>query len=70
MTFEEGPLAGWLARNLRPYADQLLVCDPRRNAYVAKEGDKDDPIDAQRLAQLLRGGFLKEVHQVDSIVRC
>lgn len=69
VTFEEGPLAGWLARNLRSHADQLLVCDPRRNAYVAKEGDKDDPIDAERLAQLLRGGFLKEVHQVDSLDR-
>jgi len=69
VTFEEGPLAGWLARNLRPYADQLLVCDPRRNAYVAKDGDKDDPIDAERLAKLLRGGFLKEVHQADSLER-
>ncbi|PQO44943.1 transposase [Blastopirellula marina] len=69
VTFEEGPLAGWLSRNLRDHADQVLVCDPRRNAYVAKEGDKDDPIDAERLAQLLRGGFLKEVHQVDSLDR-
>lgn len=69
VTFEEGPLADWLARNLRPYADRLLVCDPRRNAYVAKEGDKDDPIDAKRLAELFRGGFLKEVHQVESVDR-
>lgn len=69
LTFEEGPLADWLARSLRPFVDRLVVCDPRRNAYVAKEGDKDDAIDAKRLAQLLRGGFLKEVHQVDSVDR-
>lgn len=69
LTFEEGPLADWLARNLRPHVDRLLVCDPRRNALIAKENDKDDPIDAERLAQLLRGGYLKEVHQAQSLDR-
>ena len=69
LTFEEGPLADWLARHLRPHVDQLIVCDPRRNALIAKESDKDDPIDAERLAQLLRGGYLKEVHQAESLDR-
>jgi transposase len=69
LTFEEGPLADWLARHLRPHVDRLLVCDPRRNALVAKESDKDDPIDAEKLAQLLRGGYLKEVHQTASLDR-
>jgi transposase len=69
LTFEEGPLAGWLARNLRGAADELIVCDPRRNALVAKESDKDDPIDALKLAQLLRGGYLKPVHQASSLER-
>lgn len=69
LTFEEGPLADWLARSLRPHVDRLIVCDPRRNALVAKESDKDDPIDAERLAQLLRGGYLKEVHHAESLDR-
>lgn len=69
LTFEEGPLAGWLARNLRAYVDGLIVCEPRRNALIAKDGDKDDPIDTERLAQLLRGGYLKEVHQAESLDR-
>ena len=69
LTFEEGALADWLARSLRPYADQLLVCEPRRNALIAKEGEKDDPIDTEKLAHLFRGGFLKEVHQVESLDR-
>lgn len=69
LTFEEGPLADWLARNLRPHVDGLIVCEPRRNALIAKESDKDDPIDAERLAQLLRGGYLKEVHQPQSLER-
>lgn len=69
VALEEGPLAGWLYRHLRSHADRVVVCDPRRNAYIAKEGDKDDPIDAERLAQLLRGGFVKQVHQIDSLER-
>jgi transposase len=69
LTFEEGPLADWLARSLRAYVDGLIVCEPRRNALIAKDGDKDDPIDTERLAQLLRGGYLKEVHQAESLDR-
>ena len=69
VTFEEGPLADWLARNLRPHVEKLLVCEPRRNALIAKGSDKDDPIDAEKLAQLLRGGYLKEVHQAQSLDR-
>jgi transposase len=62
LAFEEGALAHWLWRNLRQDVDRLIVCDPRRNAYIAKDGDKDDPIDAGKLAELLRGGFLREVY--------
>jgi hypothetical protein len=69
LTFEEGPLAGWLARNLRPHVERLIVCEPRRNHLIAKDGDKDDDIDAEKLAQLLRGGYLKEVHQSDTLER-
>jgi transposase len=66
---EEGPLAGWLYRNLRQHVDELTVADPRRNRLIAEDGDKDDPIDAGKLADLLRGGYLKSVHQADSLER-
>ena len=69
VTFEEGPLADWLCRHLSPHADQVLVCEPRRNHLIAKDSDKDDPIDAEKLAQLFRGGFLKPVHQTASVER-
>jgi transposase len=69
VAFEEGSLAGWLSRNLKGSADELVVCDPRRNAHVAKDGDKDDHIDAEKLNDLYRGGFLKVVHQLDSASR-
>lgn len=66
LSFEESAIAGWLYRNLRLRVDQIVVCDPRRNAYVAKDGDKDDPIDAQKLNDLYRGGLLRPVHQLDT----
>ena len=41
-------MAGWLYRNLTGVADEIVVCDPRRNAHIAKDGDKDDAIDAEK----------------------
>lgn len=67
LVIEEGPLAGWLWRNLRPLVDDLVVSEPRRNRLIAKDGDKDDDIDAEKLAQLLRGSFVKPVHQCASV---
>ena len=66
LAFEEGSMAGWLYRNLKGCVDELMVCDPRRNAHVAKDGDKDDAIDAEKLNDLYRGGFLKGVYQANS----
>ena len=39
LTFEEGPLANWLYRNLKDQVDQLTVAEPRRNRLIAKDGD-------------------------------
>ena len=63
---EEGMMSDWLYRNLLPHADRVIVCDPRRNALIAKDGDKDDPIDASKLLQLARGDFLRPVHHVET----
>ena len=64
---EEGPMAGWLWRNLRAEVSSMVVSEPRRNRLIAKEGDKDDDLDAEKLALLYRGGFIKEVHQQGSL---
>ena len=66
LVFEEGPMAGWLYRSLRDHVEQVIVCDPRRNHYIAKDGDKDDRIDAAKLAALARGGYLREVYHSDA----
>jgi len=62
LAIEEGPMAGWLYRNLNAKLDRLIVADPRRNKLICSDGDKDDRIDAAKLAYLLRGNFLKAVY--------
>jgi transposase len=69
LVIEEGPVAGWLWRGLHDAVQRMVVSEPRRNRLICDEGDKDDPIDAEKLAQLLRGGFVKEVHQAESLER-
>ena len=60
---EEGPMAGWLYRNLNKKVEKFIVSEPRRNKLITCKGDKDDKIDSGKLAALLRGNFLKAVHR-------
>jgi transposase len=69
LVIEEGPLADWLYRHLSPCVDEMIVCDPYRNALVAKDGDKSDAIDWRKLADLCRGGYVKAVHQQQTLAR-
>ncbi len=62
LTFEEGEMAQWLLGLLRLEVDRLVICDPKRNAWIARDTRKADRIDARKLARLLRGGFLSEVY--------
>jgi transposase len=61
VTWEEGTWAAWLYDLLKPHVQQVLVCNPRRNALL-KEGSKNDKVDARKLADLLRTGMLRPVY--------
>lgn len=65
MAIEEGPMSGWLYRNLRREVDRFVVADPRRNKLISSDGDHDDRIDSAKLAMLLAGGYLREVYHSD-----
>ena len=69
LAIEEGPMADWLWRNLKDDVEQMVVCDPRRNRLVSEDGDKDDAIDCGKLAELVRGGFVRPVHHPESAER-
>jgi len=47
---------------------EVIVCDPRRNKLIG-EGNKGDKIDANKLAELLRGGHLKAVYHGSQAIR-
>ena len=68
VTFEEGTSAAWLYDLLRPHVARLVVCNPRKNALL-KQGNKSDRIDAHKLAELIRGNYLKSVYHGESGVR-
>ena len=54
VTFEEGTYSTWLYDLLLPHVAKA-VCDPRKNALL-KVGNKNDKVDARKLAELLCGG--------------
>src|SRR5580692_155451 len=68
VTFEEGTCAAWLHDLLKPHVTQVLVCDPRKNALL-KAGNKNDRIDARKLADLLRSELLAPVYHGENGVR-
>jgi transposase len=68
VTWEEGTWAAWLYDLLQPQVEQVLVCDPRRNALL-KEGSKSDKVDARKLAELLRTGMLRPVYHGENGLR-
>src|SRR5690349_23690824 len=68
VTLEEGTWAAWLYDLLKPHVQQVLVCDPRRNALL-KEGNKNDKVDARKLADLLRTGMLRPVYHGENGLR-
>ena len=69
LAVEEGELAQWIADVLRDQVDRLVVCDPKRNVWIARDPGKHDRVDATKLAQLLKGGFLAEIYHPTDAAR-
>jgi transposase len=61
ITFEEGTHSAWLHDLLVRRVALVVVCDPRQNALL-KAGNKNDRIDARKLAELLRAELLSPVY--------
>jgi len=68
VTLEEGTWAAWLYDVLRPHVQEIVVCNPRRNALL-KEGSKSDRVDASKLSELLRAGLLRPVYHGENGLR-
>ncbi len=59
---EAGELAPWAAAVIEPLVQRVVCSHPRDNAWIAKDGDKCDRVDAFKLAELLRLNRFKQVH--------
>ena len=59
---EEGTLAAWVLETCVSYGEKLVITDPKENHWIVSSGQKNDPLDAYKLAQLARGGYIKEIH--------
>jgi transposase len=59
---EEGPLAAWALETCVQYGEELVITDAKKNHWIGSSGQKDDSIDALKLAQLARGSYIKEIH--------
>ena len=59
---EESTLAAWALETCVRFGEKLVITDAKRNHWIGSSDQKDDPIDALKLAQLGRGGYIKEIH--------
>lgn len=59
---EESALAAWALENCIRFGEKLVITDPKQNHWIGSSAQKDDPLDALKLAQLGRGGYIKEIH--------
>jgi transposase len=59
---EESTLAAWALETCVRYGEKLVITDAKKNHWIGSSGQKNDSIDALKLAQLARGGYIKEIH--------
>ena len=59
---EAGELAPWATSIIAPLVKRVVCSHPKENAWIAKDGDKCDRVDAYKLAELVRLNRFKQVH--------
>ena len=68
---EAGELAPWAASVIAPLVKRVVCSHPKDNAWIAKDTDKCDRVDAFKLVELLRLNRFKEVHYApDMLFTC
>jgi transposase len=66
---EAGELAAWVREVIKPYAKSVTISLARDNAWIAKDPNKRDRIDAFKLADLLRMNRVHPVYYPDDRAR-
>ena len=63
---EESSMTYWVCQIVKDFADKVIPCDPKHNAWIFKDNKKGDRIDAYKLAELCRLGQLKEIYHPET----
>jgi len=66
---EAGELAPWASEIIRLLVTRVVCSHPQKNAWIARDRDKSDRVDAYKLASLLRLNEFKEVCYPQSPLR-
>jgi len=62
---EASELAPWVRSCIAAHVQRVVIGHPRTNAWIAKDSNKSDRVDALKLAELLRLGRVHEVYYSD-----
>lgn len=66
---ESGELAAWAHSVIKPLVSEVVVSHPRTLAWIAKDTNKTDAVDARKLAELLRLNLVHPVYCEQSETR-
>lgn len=66
---ESGELAAWAHSIIKPLVSEIVVSHPRTLAWIAKDANKTDAVDARKLAELLRLNLVHPVYYEQSETR-
>jgi transposase len=69
VVLEESAMAAWAFRLLSAHGVDVVVAEPRQNRWIGSDENMDDGKAAFRLANLLRGKFIKTVHHTNDPLR-
>ena len=61
VVIEEGCLANWIKDVLEARGEKVVITDPKENRWIGKSTQKNDKLDAEKLARLHCGGYTKEI---------
>jgi len=64
---EASELAAWSRSIISPLVSRFVIAHPRSLAWIAKDSQKDDAVDARKLAELLRLNRVHEVYYEDRL---
>lgn len=60
---EASELSNWIAEIALDHLQEVIIGDPKRNAWIANDPLKSDHVDAYKLAELIRMGRVSPVHR-------